>query len=418
MPSNLMDNHQLTNDNLGEIVTPKASFFVFDDSLCLKNYLGPYFLNEGINFETEVGKTIQDMNQEFANRWGLSLAKVRDEQHPDEAEILFNRQKIRSQIAPIPIDSKNYLILSLILSEECIVSSSDLDVEEQNVIHYEESLHREIIRIFDWRQEIEGKTISREWMETALPNLNTSLMQGSGLGALVTTVGAMVRKAKREGDQVTIPIAIFEMLEENFKSTKKLVQTLAEAQLIFENKKRTSELVNLQELHTLILEEVSGLIDMLGIKAQQVQISNSKNGHNLHVNIHKNNFKRVIRELLINAMKYGNDHCVIYVLLLSAGDHIIVKVLNPPFDTSIHKLDFTKSQETILFQPFYRHNKYVDERYSKEEFGLGLGLPIIKKMVEDMEGKVYFNLLKSNLYSNSSEEVSVSLEFPMSTVRT
>ncbi|MCW7507751.1 ATP-binding protein [Leptospira levettii] len=413
-----MDNHQLTNDNLGEIVTPKASFFVFDDSLCLKNYLGPYFLNEGINFETEVGKTIQDMNQEFANRWGLSLAKVRDEQHPDEAEILFNRQKIRSQIAPIPIDSKNYLILSLILSEECIVSSSDLDVEEQNVIHYEESLHREIIRIFDWRQEIEGKTISREWMETALPNLNTSLMQGSGLGALVTTVGAMVRKAKREGDQVTIPIAIFEMLEENFKSTKKLVQTLAEAQLIFENKKRTSELVNLQELHTLILEEVSGLIDMLGIKAQQVQISNSKNGHNLHVNIHKNNFKRVIRELLINAMKYGNDHCVIYVLLLSAGDHIIVKVLNPPFDTSIHKLDFTKSQETILFQPFYRHNKYVDERYSKEEFGLGLGLPIIKKMVEDMEGKVYFNLLKSNLYSNSSEEVSVSLEFPMSTVRT
>ncbi|WP_243395940.1 sensor histidine kinase [Leptospira levettii] len=418
MPSNLMDNHQLTNDNLGEIVTPKASFFVFDDSLCLKNYLGPYFLNEGINFESEVGKTIHDMNPEFANRWGLSLAKVRDEQHPDDAEILFNRQKIRSQIAPIPIDSKNYLILSLILSDECIVSSSDLDVEEQNVIHYEESLHREIIRIFDWRQEIEGKTISREWMETALPNLNTSLMQGSGLGALVTTVGAMVRKAKREGDQVTIPTAIFEMLEENFKSTKKLVQTLAEAQLIFENKKRTSELVNLQELHTLILEEVSGLIDMLGIKAQQVQISNSKNGHNLHVNIHKNNFKRVIRELLINAMKYGNDHCVIYVLLLSAGDHIIVKVLNPPFDTSIHKLDFTKSQETILFQPFYRHNKYVDERYSKEEFGLGLGLPIIKKMVEDMEGKVYFNLLKSNLYSNSSEEVSVSLEFPMSTVRT
>ncbi|WP_108960009.1 sensor histidine kinase [Leptospira ellinghausenii] len=413
-----MDNHRLTNDNQGEPSTPKASFFVFDDSLCLKNYLGPYFLNEGINFEMEVGKTIHEMNPEFANRWGQSLVKVRDEQNPDEAEILFNRQKIRSQIAPIPIDSKNYLILSLILSQECIVSSSDLDVEEQSVIHYEESLHREIIRIFDWRQEIEGKTISREWMETALPNLNTSLMQGSGLGALVTTVGAMVRKAKREGDQVTIPAAIFEMLEENFNSTKKLVKTLAEAQLIFENKKRTSEQVNIQELHTLILEEVSDLIDMLGIKAQQVQISNSKNGNNLYVNIHKNNFKRVIRELLINAMKYGNDHCVIYVLLLSAGDHMIVKVLNPPYDTSIHKLDFTKSQETILFQPFYRHNKYVDERYSKEEFGLGLGLPIIKKMIEDMDGKVYFNLLKSNLYSKSSEEVSVSLEFPMSTVRT
>jgi signal transduction histidine kinase len=243
-------------------------------------------------------------------------------------------------------------------------------------------------------------------------------MQGSGLGALVTTVGAMVRKAKREGDQVTIPAAIFDMVEESFNSTKKLVKTLAEAQLIFENKSKTTESVDLPKLHTLILEEVAELVGMLEIKFQQIQISNTKIGPNHSVKLDITNFKRVIRELLINAMKYGTDQCVIYVLLLSAGDHLIIKILNPPSDSSIHSIDFTKSQETILFQPFYRHNKYVDERYSKEEFGLGLGLPIIKKMVEDMDGKVYFNLLKSNLYSKSSEEVSVSLEFPMSTNRT
>lgn len=413
-----MDNHQLTNDKQTDQSSPKASFFVFDESLCLKNFLGPYFLNEKIRFEPELGKNISEIESEFANRWEESLKKVRDENLPEEAEILFNHQKIRSQIAPIPIDTKNYYILSLLLLEECIVSSSDLAMEEQNIIHYEESLHREIIRIFDWREEIEGKTISREWMETALPNLNTSLMQGSGLGALVTTVGTMVRKAKREGDNVIIPTMIFDMLEENFNSTKKLVKTLAEAQLIFENKTNTYEQVNLQELHTLLLEEVSGLVEMLAIKSQQVQISNSKNVQSIYVNLNKSNFKRVVRELLINAMKYGTDHCVIYVLILIAGDHLVIKVLNPPFDSSIHTLDFTKSQETILFQPFYRHNKYVDERYSKEEFGLGLGLPIIKKMVEDMDGKVYFNLLKSNLYAKSKEEISVSLEFPMSSKRT
>lgn len=413
-----MDNNQLTKDKPGDPPSPNASFFVFDDSLCLKNFLGPYFLNDQINFESQLGKNISDMDPDFSKRWGQSLLKVKEENQPDEAEILFHRQKIRSQIAPIPIDHKNYFILSLILLEESIVTLTDLNEEEKNVIHYEETLHREIISIFDWRQEIEGKTNAREWMETALPNLNTSLMQGSGLGALVTTVGAMVRKAKREGDQVIIPSMIFEMVEENFNSTKKLVQTLAEAQLIFENKSKTTESVNIDELHTLILEEVAGLVEMLDIKFQQVQISNTKIGQNNYVKIQKTNFKRVIRELLINAMKYGSDQCVIYVLLLSAGDHLIIKILNPPFDGSILSIDFTKSQETILFQPFYRHNKYVDERYSKEEFGLGLGLPIIKKMVEDMNGKVYFNLLKSNLYSKSSEEVSVSLEFPMSTIRT
>ncbi|TGL65083.1 sensor histidine kinase [Leptospira jelokensis] len=413
-----MNHDRITKDTQSESTSPKASFFVFDDSLYLKNVSGSYFLNEGIQFESQIGKNIMEMHPEFSNRWGQSLTKVKTDNQPDEAEILFNRQKFRAQIAPIPIDNQNYFLLSLIQVEDGIVSSPNLEMEEQNVIHYEESLHREIISIFDWRQEIEGKNISREWMETALPNLNTSLMQGSGLGALVTTVGAMVRKAKREGDQVIIPSMIFDMLEENFNSTKKLVKTLAEAQLIFENTSKQTESIDLSQLHTIILEEVAELVEMLQIKFQQVQISNAKMGQNHFVSIDTKNFKRVMRELLINAMKYGSDHCVIYVLLLSAGDHLIVKILNPPFDSSIHSIDFAKSQETILFQPFYRHNKYVDERYAKEEFGLGLGLPIIKKMVEDMNGKVYFNLLKSNLYSKSSEEISVSLEFPMSTKRT
>ncbi|TGM01661.1 sensor histidine kinase [Leptospira jelokensis] len=413
-----MNHDRITKDTQSESTSPKASFFVFDDSLYLKNVSGSYFLNEGLQFESQIGKNIMEMHPEFSNRWGQSLTKVKSDNQPDEAEILFNRQKFRAQIAPIPIDNQNYFLLSLIQVEDGIVSSPNLEMEEQNVIHYEESLHREIISIFDWRQEIEGKNISREWMETALPNLNTSLMQGSGLGALVTTVGAMVRKAKREGDQVIIPSMIFDMLEENFNSTKKLVKTLAEAQLIFENTSKQTESIDLSQLHTIILEEVAELVEMLQIKFQQVQISNAKMGQNHFVSIDTKNFKRVMRELLINAMKYGSDHCVIYVLLLSAGDHLIVKILNPPFDGSIHSIDFAKSQETILFQPFYRHNKYVDERYAKEEFGLGLGLPIIKKMVEDMNGKVYFNLLKSNLYSKSSEEISVSLEFPMSTKRT
>lgn len=418
MHSDVMNHDRITKDTQSESTSPKASFFVFDDSLYLKNVSGSYFLNEGLQFESQIGKNIMEMHPEFSNRWGQSLTKVKSDNQPDEAEILFNRQKFRAQIAPIPIDNQNYFLLSLIQVEDGIVSSPNLEMEEQNVIHYEESLHREIISIFDWRQEIEGKNISREWMETALPNLNTSLMQGSGLGALVTTVGAMVRKAKREGDQVIIPSMIFDMLEENFNSTKKLVKTLAEAQLIFENTSKQTESIDLSQLHTIILEEVAELVEMLQIKFQQVQISNAKMGQNHFVSIDTKNFKRVMRELLINAMKYGSDHCVIYVLLLSAGDHLIVKILNPPFDGSIHSIDFAKSQETILFQPFYRHNKYVDERYAKEEFGLGLGLPIIKKMVEDMNGKVYFNLLKSNLYSKSSEEISVSLEFPMSTKRT
>ncbi|WP_244936801.1 sensor histidine kinase [Leptospira brenneri] len=358
-----------------------------------------------------VGQTLEEFIPESYVNLRETISEVIGTGIPFASHFSFSEFQLFIKVAPFASPGqteKFFLISALEIAEGNL---KDLSQVQKAVVQYEENLHKEIIKIFNWRHEIEGKGSHKDWMEKALPNLNTSLMQGSGLGALVTTVGSLVRKAKKVDDHYEVPSAIFELIDDNFRSTKKLVQTLAEAQIVFEGSASATEPASLKDLHSLIQEEVSYLSDMTIIKNQRFHISNLQNGQENQFRCHLKLLRTAIRELLINAMKYGPDNSSIYILFMKAGDKLSLKILNAPMDPSIHQFDFKKSEEIILFQPFYRVNRYVDERYSKEEFGLGLGLPIVKKILEDMNAKIYFNVLDSNIYKDKSSEVSVTLEF-------
>lgn len=140
-------------------------------------------------------------------------------------------------------------------------------------------------------------------MEKALQNLYTSLRRGSGLGALVTTVGSLLKKAKIDGNHHIIPSTIYELLEENFSSIKKLVQTLAKAQIIFEGSATKTETTSLEDFRNMIQEEVNYLSDMASIKNQKFHISNLQLGAESKFQCHFKLLQTAIRKPLINAMK-------------------------------------------------------------------------------------------------------------------
>ncbi|MCW7482312.1 sensor histidine kinase [Leptospira kanakyensis] len=360
-----------------------------------------------------VGRSFEELLPQTYVNLRETITKVMETGIPFASSFSFSNSQLYIKVAPFffPDQTQKFFLISALEISEDTETLTNLSQVEKAVVQYEENLHKEIIKIFNWRHEIEGKGNHKDWMEKALPNLNTSLMQGSGLGALVTTVGSLIRKAKKIGDHYEVPSAIFELIDDNFRSTKKLVQTLAEAQVVFEGSSSETEPTTLKDLHGMIQEEVSYLSDMTIIKNQRFHISNLQNGQENKFNCHFKLLRTAIRELLINAMKYAPDNSSIYILFMRAGSKLSLKILNSPMDPSIHQFDFKKSEEIILFQPFYRVNRYVDERYSKEEFGLGLGLPIVKKILEDMNAKIYFNVLDSNIYKDKSSEVSVTLEF-------
>ncbi|MGJ4789975.1 sensor histidine kinase [Leptospira koniambonensis] len=290
---------------------------------------------------------------------------------------------------------------------------SNFTEKQISFLKQEQSLYREIISIFNWRQEIEGKGGNKIWMQQALPNLNTSLMQGSGIGALITSLGAVFETAQKDDNNAIVPLAFMDLLEENFHVTKRLIKTMADAQIVFEGNYLNTEETSLSEAIKIVDEQVDYLDDMLQIKKQHVVMSVLKKLESPKIVISKDALKTIVREILINAMKYSPDGAEIIILYLRTDNNFIMKFINPPNYKEIENLDCKNSEEIALFQPFFRLKKAVDERYSKEEFGIGLGLPIVRKLAEDMKARVYFTVTKSNIYEKEEREVCTSLQFPM-----
>jgi signal transduction histidine kinase/DNA-binding NarL/FixJ family response regulator len=85
---------------------------------------------------------------------------------------------------------------------------------------------------------------------------------------------------------------------------------------------------------------------------------------------------RIVNNLVENAIKYSNDSCVIEISLLSKDGKLTFSVKDcgvgiPP---ELHKK---------VFEPYYQ---IANEKRSVQ--GMGLGLPIVKKVVQDLNGDI------------------------------
>lgn len=98
----------------------------------------------------------------------------------------------------------------------------------------------------------------------------------------------------------------------------------------------------------------------------------------LDVNMYRNHLEQVLVNILDNAVKYSLDRQEV---------HISLSILNNKVHVAIQDFGAGLSEEDQerIFNRFYR----VDKARSREKGGTGLGLPIVKELVETYEGRVY-----------------------------
>src|SRR5699024_6332727 len=106
----------------------------------------------------------------------------------------------------------------------------------------------------------------------------------------------------------------------------------------------------------------------------------------LYIRAHGIYIEEVINNLLENALKYTPDGGTIEAELQQAGDKAVFRVS----DSGIGFDPETKNQ---LFERFYRTNR----QQIQDRPGSGLGLPLVKAIVELYEGKIH-------AYSKGPEE--------------
>ncbi len=127
---------------------------------------------------------------------------------------------------------------------------------------------------------------------------------------------------------------------------------------------------NLGELISEVLEDLGPLASSRNLK-----VSLNLPAEGLQVNSDPLRLTQILRNLLSNAIKYNEDDGYIRVTVVEQGDRAQISVADGGIGMSAEELE-------VLFDPYTRGNS---QRTIK---GVGLGIVIVKKLVEAHGGKV------------------------------
>jgi signal transduction histidine kinase len=86
-------------------------------------------------------------------------------------------------------------------------------------------------------------------------------------------------------------------------------------------------------------------------------------------------FRRILENLLTNAVKYGDGDSLITINLITQTKNILL---------SVHNQGNPIDQENLkkIFEPFIRTNDSIDKK------GWGLGLPIVQGLINSLNGEI------------------------------
>jgi two-component system sensor histidine kinase/response regulator len=102
-----------------------------------------------------------------------------------------------------------------------------------------------------------------------------------------------------------------------------------------------------------------------------------------HATADKEKLRTILQNIIENALKYSDAHGKVFITLKKDGDFLQVSVK----DKGVGISDEGKER---IFEKFYRDK----EAKKKEPVGSGIGLFTIKKIVEDMAGKIWFESIE------------------------
>ncbi|NOR27815.1 MAG: sensor histidine kinase [Lutibacter sp.] len=186
-------------------------------------------------------------------------------------------------------------------------------------------------------------------------------------------------------------------LERANKGVERLISIVKDLDLI---SKLESDDLNLNKQPFNIIEVVQGVFDLLEMKAKKRNISlflNKRYEYPIMVFGDIERIEQVLTNLIVNSIKYGK---IGGATIISAEhfkkDKILVKVAD-------NGEGIKKEHQKRLFERFYR----VDQSRSREQGGSGLGLSIVKHIVEAHNEQIFIEseLKKGSEFSFTLEKV-------------
>ncbi|MDH5719870.1 MAG: response regulator [Spirochaetia bacterium] len=268
-----------------------------------------------------------------------------------------------------------------------------------------------LARQLDWnllRKEISSKKGFDKYDKNLFASLKTSFTQGAGIGTLISLLSLLTKQIHKEGDKYTIEANLMDLIISNTQMAEKALKVISEIDELIRKDFRLVPVSPL-EIYELLKEVIVDLDELIKIKNHKVKISDPNfplSGQK--VNVNKEQLKKAVKEVILNGLRFSEADTSIIILMTVAKNKLTVSFLNSPSKSAVDGEGIPAGYERIIFEPFFRLSKYLDERYGTLDYGLGLTM--VNKIIQKHKGKISVSQLNDYVDMEGKKELMVNFE--------
>ncbi|TGL45062.1 sensor histidine kinase [Leptospira perdikensis] len=355
----------------------------------------------------DIQKTLAEVTKNFPH---TLIILITDTTKWDVAASLLKQHKVYDFIQT-PIETV-HLQFTLDRSLQYLLTK----LKSQFINEAENHLYKRMVEIFDWKKSLTHKD-NENIAADIIHQMNINLFQGSGIGTLMSVVSILTSKSKldSEGNHYLVPKPVMDLLSENYDAAKSMFESMSISQSVIDDESVVETKESPTKLLSIIEKETEILSEALTIKSQKInlsQIPTSVTGKKIHFDEIKLSY--VIREIFLNAIKYSREKDTIYLIFFHKENFLELKIINPAYQNNDGTNGIPEKLESFVFEPFFRISSVVDDSYAKfEQFRFGLGLPLVKKIMDQHQANVQIYNIENNFRNENTKDICLTIRFPL-----
>lgn len=246
----------------------------------------------------------------------------------------------------------------------------------------------------DWKERMTHRRFDR-LDQNLFHNLRTNFSQGYGLGVLLTLLSLIEEQSEAAPGGRLVDAELLDLAFANAAVARRALETFSEIDDIL---KREFPLqpASVEDLHSLLLAAVANSAPAAALGGHQIEAGAAPGGgERIVARVAPDALRSVVEELLLNAFRFSAPQSSVLALLKKERDALVISIMNQPRAQNARTPGVPPEYESLIFEPFFRMDRTVDERYGALDYGLGLTRA--QKIVERHGGTLTLYNVKDHL---------------------